>query len=134
MKAKVFEIEFESMFDFCYNHGGIRVHDSWYDTNQQTTRFLTQDKKHSDYEEYSYVYIAKSIGPQYPGNLLALCREATVATCVDEDKDMCFIFCRNPKLGDIVEFDKVGFHPYADNPTPNRYGRNGVYTTYVSFI
>lgn len=133
MKAKVFEVEYESMNDFCYNHGGIRVHDSWYDENKETSRFLTQDRRHSDYDEYSYVYIAKSIGRLQGLEIIITGREATVATCVDEENDKCFIFCKNPRVGDIVEFDKEGFAPYTSNPIPNRWGRNEMYTEFVCF-
>ena len=50
--------------------------------------------------------------------------ESTVATCKDEEGDECFILCKHPKLGQVVEFEKEGFYPYDNNPEPNRWGRN----------
>ena len=110
--------------DFCYYHGGIRVADEWLDAEGKTLRFLTQDKKHSSYEYYSYVYISKEIGRSRPFDFMFGNNESTVATCKDEEGDECFILCKHPKLGQVVEFEKEGFYPYDNNPEPNRWGRN----------
>lgn len=132
MKAKVFEIEYTDMCDFCYNHGGIRIHDSWLDSDEKTSKFMTQDKRHSSLGEYSFIYIAKNLGRMEWLDIIHL-ESGLVATCIDEQNDKCFIFCENPSVGDIVEFDKEGFAPYTSNPIPNRWGRNEMYTEFVCF-
>ena len=112
MKATIIEIESQRLSDFCYYHGGIRVADEWLDAEGKTLRFLTQDKKHSSYEYYSYVYISKEIGRSRPFDFMFGNNESTVATCKDEEGDECFILCKHPKLGQVVEFEKEGFYPY----------------------
>ena len=124
MKATIIEIESQRLSDFCYYHGGIRVADEWLDAEGKTLRFLTQDKKHSSYEYYSYVYISKEIGRSRPFDFMFGNNESTVATCKDEEGDECFILCKHPKLGQVVEFKKEGLYPYDNNPEPNRWGRN----------
>ena len=124
MKAKVIEIESQTLSDFCYNHGGIRVDPFWYDEQGETDRFMTQDRRHRDCDTYSYVYISKEYGKRRPIDLICADKDANVATCTDEDGDNCYIMCQNPKEGEIFEFDKKGFFPYANNPEPNRFGQN----------
>jgi hypothetical protein len=123
MKATIINIESENLRGFCYNHGGIRISDNWFDKNGKTTRFLTSDKKHPSYEYYSYVYICNELGPMNFMNIISGSRSCNVATCKDEDGDNCYIYCKNPKVGDVLEFNKIGFHPYVSNPEPNYYGR-----------
>lgn len=94
MKATIIEIESPLLRDFCYNHGGVRVADEWYDSERKTLRFLTQDRKHPSYEYYSYVYISKEIGRSYPLDFMFGNNESTVATCKDEEGDECFICCK----------------------------------------
>lgn len=124
MKATVIEFEYDNFIDFCYWHGGIRVHDSWYDSEGKTTRFLTADRKHRDVDTYSYVYIAKSLGPCKPWFLVAISSGMNVATCKDEEGDDCYILCEKATIGETIEFDKIGFMPYDKNPELNRFGAN----------
>ena len=123
MKATVFEVESDDLCGFCYDHGGVRVHDSWFDSDGKTNRFLTQDRRHRTTDTQSYVYISKELGDCYPLDLITSGRSMIVATCKDEEGDDCYILCSAAKIGDVFEFDKNGFWPYVSNPKPNRYGR-----------
>ncbi len=126
MKAVITEIEGNHMYDFCYYHGGVRVHPSWYDEKGQTSRFLTQDKRHHSYDTQSYVYIDKSLGKIAGGKILFLGtgdRGGNVATCKNEEGKEFYVFLINPKIGDTVEFDVDGFWPYDNDPEPNKWGR-----------
>ena len=122
--ATIIEIEYENLSDFCHGHGGIRIHDSWLDGDGKTTRFLTEDRRHCDEEYYSYVYVSKDVGPSRWAYLVSLGNTHTVATCIDEEGDECYILCESPKLGDKLQFQKLGFSPYCRNPKPNKFGRN----------
>lgn len=126
MKATVIEVESEKLHQFCYNHGGVKVHDSWY-KDDKTTRFVTQDKKHPTSEYFSFVYICTQIGPMSWMDIISTSGKYTAATCKDEEGDECYILCENPKVGDVIEFDKLGFEPYGYNPDTNRYGRYNDY-------
>lgn len=127
MKARIINVEFEDLIDFCYNHGGVRIVDSWYDAEKKTTRFLTSDKKHPDSDYYSYVYICNEIGPMHPMDIISQSRTLMVATCKDEEDAECYILCRDKKVGDELEFEKLGFSPYGMEPELNYYGRNRDY-------
>ena len=124
MKATIIEFEYDHLADFCYWHGGVRVHDSWYDSEGKTTRFLTSDRRHPDVDTYSYVYISKKIGPSKPMHLVPMATTYNVATCKDEDGDLCYVLCSQNDVTDVIEFDKLGFMPYDRNPELNRFGRN----------
>lgn len=123
MKATVIEVESRKLCDFCYNHGAIKMHDSWI-SDDKSLRFVTQDRKHRTYEYFSYVYICNELGPMSWINLISDTGLITVATCKDEEGDECFILCDNPQIGDVVNFEKLGFAPYYQNPEPNRWGRD----------
>lgn len=128
MKATITQIESSDLIDFCYNHGGVRINDAWYDDENKTERFLTQDRRHNSYEYYSYVYISKEIGPMIGMHLVMFGKSYIVATCKDEEGDDCYILCNNShKVGDIIEFNKKGFMPYAKVPDLNPWGRYGEY-------
>lgn len=130
MKATIIEIESTDPNVFFYNHGGVRIEPSWCDSENKTSRFLTQDKRHCSVNTQSYVYIDKALGRLgYFEILFRLSsgygtQRCNVATCKDDDGNEYYVLCEQPQIGTFVSFDNEGFSPFTTNPKPNRYGRN----------